>query len=250
MGNCDIFIKTYYKDFVWLEWCLKSIKKFASGFRKIIIVSDAGMTIPASFSDIIPFTIFYVPLPNKRPSYVEHGVGYLWQQYIKLSWYNYSDADEVLILDSDEMLTVPTTPDSFKTGGKYNWFYRDWDLSCSGICWKDSTEMMLESVSPYDAMIITGFILQKETTIALKNRMCSLQEVNDIWDIVTKRNIRTFSEFNIFGNFVFLFGRKEYNCIINEDLSNTINWTIKKDWSWGGITVDNITERQSILDSV
>lgn len=37
-----IFIKTYPGDFVWLEFCIKSIQKFITGYRKIIIVTDSG----------------------------------------------------------------------------------------------------------------------------------------------------------------------------------------------------------------
>lgn len=33
----DIFIKTYHKDFDYLYYCLSSNKKFAKGFRKIVI---------------------------------------------------------------------------------------------------------------------------------------------------------------------------------------------------------------------
>src|ERR1051325_2520427 len=36
---CDIFIKTYPQDYVWLKFCLQSINKYASGFRKIWIIS-------------------------------------------------------------------------------------------------------------------------------------------------------------------------------------------------------------------
>ena len=52
--NVDIFIKTYHKDFIWLEYCIKSIKKFCKGFRDVVIVSDDdGNLIPENITKII-----------------------------------------------------------------------------------------------------------------------------------------------------------------------------------------------------
>jgi hypothetical protein len=36
----SIFIKTYPKDHVWLQYLLPSIEKYAEGFKEVIIVSD------------------------------------------------------------------------------------------------------------------------------------------------------------------------------------------------------------------
>ena len=249
MTVTDIFIKTYHKDFMWLEYCLKSIKKYASDFRNVVVVSDnVQHRIPSNLLNIVPITVFYVNLPTNAPTFIEHGLGYLWQQYIKMTWYNYSDADEVLVLDSDEMLTEFTTPNSFKTDGKYHWLYRSWEEAGNGICWKDSTEFLLNKKSNYEAMVITGFILQKETLIALKNHICSIHRTNDIWDILVNYNMKTCSEFNLIGNFIHSFGRVEYTKIFSEhERKQVFNNTIKKDWSWGGITDTIRKEKEEIL---
>ena len=247
----DIFIKTYYKDFIWLEYCLKSILKFARGFRNVVIVSDYNPNneIPKELLNIIPCNVFYTPLPKKFPQLVEHGLGYLWQQYIKLTWYNYSDADEVLVLDSDEMLSKITTPNDFKTNDKYHWFFRSWNEAGNGICWKKSTDFILKRDTPYDAMCLTGFILQRETTIAFKNHVLTIHDVNDLWDLFVKYNMSTASEFNLFGNFIYLYGRIEYEIIIieNNNVENYFNNTIKKEWSWGGLTENIKQEKEKIL---
>ncbi len=249
MSITDIFIKTYHRDFVWLEYCLKSIKKYARGFRDIVIVSDnTGHIIPSNITDVLPVKIYYVNLPSKAPTYVEHGLGYLWQQFVKLSWYKYSDAHQVLVLDSDEMLTKSLSPDSFKTNGKFNWFYRDWEKAGNGICWRQSTEFLLNKETIYDAMVLTGFVLQKETTIALKNHLCSLHNCDELWDIIIKYNLKTCSEFNLFGNFIHLYGRTEYNLVINGDITKYMDNKINKEWSWGGISNDIINKSNDILN--
>jgi hypothetical protein len=249
MSGVDIFIKTYHKDFVWLEWCLKSIKKYATGFRNIIIVSDNDThKIPDSFLEIIPLKVVYVDLPRTRPTYVEHGLGYLWQQYIKLTWYDYTDAEEVLILDSDEMLTVPTSPEHFKTDSKYHWFFRHWNEMGDARCWRESTENLLGVETEFSGMCITGFILQKQTSLALKNHLCSKNNVDSIWEIFVKNNMKTASEFNIYGCFIKYFDRQEYTQLLIDHKIKYINNTIKKDWSWGGLTNKQILDREKILE--
>lgn len=244
----DIFIKTYHKDFVWLPYCLKSIHKFSSGFRNIVIVADNdGHKIPDEYL-IDNCKVYYVDLPVKRPSNVEHGLGYLWQQSIKLTWYNYSDADAVLIMDSDEMFTVPITPDSFKKDGKFKWNFRDWSKAGTGICWRPSTDFILGINTQYDAMGITGFILQKETSIALKNYICSLHSTDSIWDTFVKYNMPTASEFNVFGSFILHSDSLEYTKVFDYNRENCINYTILKSWSWGGLSAAEKQKREAILE--
>lgn len=242
----DIFIKTYHKDFIWLEWCLKSIKKFASGFRDIVVVSETGHDLPDHIKNIIPIKVFYVDFPEQMPTDVEHGLGYLWQQNIKLTWYDYTDANEVLVLDSDEMLTQPTTPGSFKTDDKPNWYYSSWDKMGSGACWKASTDFILKTNTEYSGMCITGFILKRSTTISLKNHLCTLHDVASIWDIFVKYNMPTASEYNIIGCYIWLFSN-EYNKVAGYDASKVFNNTIKKEWSWGGLNSEKIKECEEVL---
>ena len=246
----DIFIKTYYKDFIWLRYCLLSIKKFASGFSKVVIVCDKDddHPIPDDIYNILPINVFYVNLPIAQPTHINHGLGYLWQQYIKLTWYNYSNADEVLILDSDEMLTTITYPINFKINNKYNWFLKDWKFMGDGKCWKGSTDKLMINDTKYSGMCITGFILQKETSIALKNFLCSSHNTNDIWDIFIKYNMPTCSEYNIFGNFIYLHDRSEYNITIMDDSKQYFNHTIQKYWSWGGLNDLIIKQNNDILN--
>lgn len=246
----DIFIKTYHKDYVWLEYCLKSIRKFASGFRNIVIVGDHGdIPIPPQYYEGLPVKIVYSAKPARAPTYVEHGLGYLWQQYIKLSWHTLTDADAVLVLDSDWMLTAPTTPTDFMVDGKFAWVFRRWENAGSGICWKKPTEFLLKIPSEYEGMGIAGFILQRETTIALKNCICSLHGVQDIWDIVLKYNLSTFSEFNLFGSFIHAFDRKEYTCLYEPDVTKLHNYTLLASWSWGGLKAEDKAGRDTILSS-
>lgn len=244
----DIFIKTYHKDFIWLEYCLASIRKFATGFRKIIIISDDdGHKIPAHFVKDLPVSIYYKKLPTSRPSNSANGIGYMWQQIIKLNWHIYTDADAVLILDSDWMLTTPTKPEDFMIDGKFTWGFRDWENAGRAICWKEPTEFLIKQPVDYEAMCISGFVLLRDTTIAFTNHMCSIHDVKTIWEIILKYNLSTFSEFNLFGTFIEKYDRKEYTKLYNYDLTKLHNITLLTSWSWGGLKEDDKKRRDEIL---
>ena len=42
--KCDIFIRTFDGDCKWLNYCVKSIKKYATGFNNIIITYPENHT--------------------------------------------------------------------------------------------------------------------------------------------------------------------------------------------------------------
>ena len=37
MVSCDIMIRSYWRDFAWLEYCLRSIERYCTGFRAVIV---------------------------------------------------------------------------------------------------------------------------------------------------------------------------------------------------------------------
>jgi hypothetical protein len=242
----DIFIKTYHGDFCWLDGCLKSIKKFCSGFRDVVIVSDDGKLLPPKLLEILPVKVFYVPITDKFPENMAVGVGYAWQQNIKLEWYKYTDADMVIVVDSDEMFTSQVTPEHFMTNGKLNWWARTWAEVPECKFHKPSTDLILQTDTPYETMIFPVFPLHRQTTIECIQYLCKLHDVSCFWDIILKHNLKHISEYNIFGNYINLLKPPVYN--LRLDLTNAFNYhAIKVDWSWGGLTPENIKEREKIL---
>jgi hypothetical protein len=91
----DIFIRTYFRDFRWLELCLLSIAKHVEGFRRIIVAMPASSlarlregVIPASAGAVI------VTCP-------EYENDYLGQQVDKLNGDLFTDASFIAHVDSD-----------------------------------------------------------------------------------------------------------------------------------------------------
>ena len=249
----DIFIKTYHKDYEWLEYLIKSIKKFASGFRNVIIVSDNdGHTIPDHIKEIMPLTIFYTDIPTDTSNLDFLGnknIGYTYQQHIKLSWMNYTDADAILLLDSDEMLTEKTTPEHFKNNGKYNWYYSEWDENLDDIVWRAAVDKIFQIKSKYNSMRITGFIFTKNTTNKLYNFIKEKHNVNNFWELIIKEQLASFSEYNIYGTFIRTIDDTDYNILSIDNDLKVHNHTIIKSWSYGEFTQENKDKRNSILNS-
>lgn len=237
----SIFIKTYPKDHAWLQYLLPSIEKYAEGFKDVVIVSDAGTVIPPEYlSSIkkIPVHTHYIPVPNQTKEYPQFdkmtGLGYLWQQYIKLSWHNICDADSALLLDSDEMLCKLTTPEQFKHDGKWVWTYRPWNDAGDAICWKQSTDQILRQRTPYEAMLVSGFVLTRPATINLLSYIYQQHSISNLWELVIKKKMNTFSEYNIYGSFIHMVNDPAYYYNIRKDIP--LHDCIIKNWSWGSIT--------------
>jgi hypothetical protein len=238
----SIFIKTYPNDHAWLQYLLPSIEKYAEGFRDVVIVSDAGSIIPPEYLSSIkkfPVHTHYIPVPKQTNQYPQFskstGLGYLWQQYIKLSWHNICDADSALMLDSDEMLCKPITPDYFKHNGKWVWTYRLWKDAEGAICWKQSTDQILGQRTPYEAMCDAGFVLTRTATTNLLNYIYQKQSISNLWELVVKKKMNTFSEYNLYGSFIYNANHPDYYYnICKKDVP--LRDCIIKHWSWGGIT--------------
>ena len=237
----SIFIKTYPKDHVWLQYLLPSIEKYAEGFKDVVIVSDAGSVIPSEYLSSIkkfPVHTHYIPIPNQTKEYPQFdkmtGLGYLWQQYIKLSWHNICDADSALLLDSDEMLCKPLTPDQFKHDGKWVWTYRLWKDAGDAKCWKQSTDQILGHNTPYEAMLVSGFVLTRTATINLINCIYQKHSISNLWELVVKKKMNKFSEYNIYGSFIHSVNHPDYYYNIQKNIP--LHDCIIKNWSWGGIT--------------
>lgn len=246
MTCTDIFIKTYHKDFMWLSYCLRSIKKFASGFRDVVVVSDNdGHKIPQEILDIMPVKLIYHNVPTKWPPKMRQPPGYVWQQVVKLNWTEFTDADSILILDSDLMFTDYVTPELFKDkDGKWFWNYRSWELADQAICWKTPTEELLGFEPQYEGMLCVPFVFERTETLKFIEYIKSRHGANDVFDVLFKYNMMLISEFNAYGAFILKFDSTAYCPLINQARPPLVRIT----WSYGGLSEKEIQEREIILN--
>ena len=248
MPGIDIIIPTYHADFVWAEYALKSIKKFASGFRNVIIVSDNdGNIIPTSLTDVYPCKVIYKDVPTHWPTRLRHRPGYLWQQVLKLNWMEYTDADAVMILDSDEMICSPITPFTFRDSyGRWEWSYRSWENAGTADMWKKPTEDILKFTVKYEAMVCAPFILERKTTCNFIEYLKRIHNATSLWDVFFKYDMTLFSEYNAYGSYVEKFdGDTVYYKIIERNVPAVVI----KSWSYGGLSSEDKKRRDDILAS-
>jgi hypothetical protein len=127
VGRCEIFIVSYWKDFPWLELCLRSIAKYCKGFAGVTVANperDAEKLIEIAQ----PFIAQNPWLKVKHYDEVE-GKGMV--QHMEIM----ARADEfvphgteyVLHHDSDGIFNVPTTPEDFFRNDKPVYLYRTWE---------------------------------------------------------------------------------------------------------------------------
>jgi hypothetical protein len=247
MPGIDILIPTYHADFVWLDFCLRSVKKFTSGFRNVIIVSDNdGHKIPQSILNIMPVTVIYKDVPTKWPAKLNHRPGYLWQQILKLSWMDYTDADAVLILDSDEMLVCNVTPSTFRDyRGRWRWAYRNWENAGSANMWKLPTQEILQFEPQYEAMCFAPFIFERKITDEFIEYLKQIHGATDLFDVFFKYDMTLFSEYNAYGSYILKFDNDVYYSLVNEYKGH--NNVITKSWSYGGVSNEEKEKREKIL---
>jgi hypothetical protein len=145
MTLTEILIASYSKDIPYLEWCLKSIDKFATGF--------SGTTLIVAHDEIGLFKKFQ----NKATVVTYHRVAdqNKWQiqaQAQKCMADVYcAGADFVLHTDSDCIFTEPVTPDDYIIEGKPVMLIENYDR-LNGNPWKKVTEDVLRFPVKYETM--------------------------------------------------------------------------------------------------
>lgn len=155
-GKCEIFIVSYWKDFPWLEYCLRSIKKFSRGF--------AGVTVAFPWKDKeeIAGIILEFPWVKPRPYDEVEGKGMVQHMEIMARADEFVPAgtDYVLHHDSDGIFNVPTTPEDFFRNDKPVYLYRTWDsLTEKGVVsdcaqWREPTDKQLGFASEIYGMCV------------------------------------------------------------------------------------------------
>jgi FkbM family methyltransferase len=244
--NYDIFIRTYPGDYQWLEYCLQSIGKFVTGFRKIWIVS------PADIPDMGPRSKSWLN-PRRWGEYVEWKVmndetedGYLAQQITKL----YADvltdyqADFILHVDSDVIFTRPTTPLDFFTGDKMTWYYTPYQLIQTP--WEPIIEKFMGFTQPYEFMRRLPMMIPRWLYPKMRE-FCHAQHGRIISEYIRTQPLREFSEFNALGAYAYFNHPDQFAWVNTSTLAQMPPPFAKQFHSWGGLTDAIKDEIEKIL---
>jgi len=230
---CDIFIKTYPQDYVWLKFCLQSINKYASGFRKIWIISPEDVPMIGQLG--YEWKVMNEECPD----------GYLAQQIHKL----YADvitdyqADYILHIDSDTLFTRPVTPQSFFRNDKLIWYYTPYKEVETP--WQPITEKFMGDKVENEFMRRLPIMMPRWIYSNLRT-FCSDTHGQILSDYIRQQPSRAFSEFNALGAFAWKFHHDHFAWV------NTLEGKMpeplaRQFFSWDGITDPVKEEIENIL---
>jgi len=229
----DIFYKSYAKDFEWLYYSLRSVKKYITGYNKIVIV------IPEQDKDLLKYELIdelrcEVNLVN------EYGNGYIYQQFIKMTAHKYCESKFILYSDSDLVYTTKIDLNKLIDNEKPEILYTDYSKVGDAICWKEVTEKFIGREIKYEFMRKMPLVYHRSTII-------KINENYDIEDTIMNKFSDRFSEFNSIGAWIY------YNEADKYKLTNTDKWCYvppicRQFWSWGGQTDKIKIEIERILE--
>lgn len=231
--TCDIFIRSYARDFPWLAYALRSIQKFATGFRQVVIV--------------IPDTDNLDGLTVERVIKVKDTMpGYMQQQSSKMYADAFSDADFFLYVDSDCVFTEPVTPETFMTEGKVNWLHTPWSKVGEDAqrAWGEVMRKCLGEEPTQELMrrhpqLIPRWALQEFRGFVAQKHGVSLEHY------IKAQPLGAFSEFNTCGFYLWLHHHEKVNWINTEEfLPPTV---LVQRWSHGGISPEIREEIERVL---
>jgi hypothetical protein len=198
----DIFYKTYHQDKKWLEYSLRSLSKFVTGYRNIVIL--VPINDKRYFESIV--------LPERATiQYVkEYGTGYLYQQLCKIQAHKYTDAEFILFSDSDLIFDHPINLQDFIADGKPEILYTSYDKVGDAICWKEPTETFIKEPQEFEWMRRNALIYHRSTLVNIEKYEPNLEYI-----IMTSQR---FSEYNAIGAYAWKYEREKYNFV------NTDTW--------------------------
>jgi len=226
IGNTtDIVIRTYWRDFPWLELCLRSIEKFASGFRRIIVA------VP---QESAPYLARYPAISSQATIALtdNYSDDYLGQQVTKLHADILTDADFITHVDSDVILTDALDVRSLFCAGRPIVVTRPFASADRHWPWGRPTSTFLGWAVSCDFMCRPPFTFPRWLYPHVRSFSRATHGV-ELADYVKRCPPRGFSEFNVLGALAFA------------DFPGAFEW-IEQDadgrdpfcrwyWSWEGL---------------
>lgn len=144
--TADIFIKTFAGDVEWLKQCIKHLRHYALGFRRLVIVAPPEIERAVRDAGTRPEDLLLL--------YAEGEDGYFFQQQMKLHALNLTDSEYICFVDSDCLAKRHFRPEDFLVNGKPHFLYTPYsNLEGSGADrWKAGTEAVIGQPVEYEFM--------------------------------------------------------------------------------------------------
>jgi hypothetical protein len=155
MIDAALFIRTFRGDRDWIRYSLRSLRKFATGFREIVLVMPREDLIHFSSHDVEGARVEFCENDQCR--------GYIAQQITKIYADEYTKAEHIVFTDSDTIATGLVTPQMFFHEGRPIQLYREWENVGQAVCWKEPTKAALGIYPEYEHMACLPLVYHRST---------------------------------------------------------------------------------------
>jgi hypothetical protein len=246
--TCSIFIKSFPKDFGWLNYCLKSIHRFATGFDEIVVVIPEGSDLSLTQERVVKVQ---EPGPSAS-SFVEHGAGYAFQQVVKMNADKYCQSDFILHMDSDTIFTHPVTPKDLMVLNGFNenplWLMTPFSEilpTDKNLAAHVESMRAFSGIDPeFEYMRRAGQIIPRWAYGCFRE-YCISRHGKTFEEYAMAQGFRGVSEFNFMGQFLH---REFHNFIHFHDTRFGIPESfVNQAWSWGGLDAKKSQELEAAL---
>lgn len=168
--RADIVIASYRKDLRWLEFNLQFlVKNWKEPESRIIIRVDRDCeeTIEGWKGEWTLDPRLYMHYVDPWPD------GYHFQMYLKMTADQYTDADLIILVDSDVMLMSPATLDDLMEDGKPVVYYLDW-VAAEAVAeqkWRSGTSRIMGMDLDRDYMVSVPCTFWHSTFASTRDRI-------------------------------------------------------------------------------
>lgn len=184
--DTSILIRTYARDGKWLRYCLRGLRKFARGFREIVVVS------PDNIEGVDFAGARFMNCPALAPA------DYIGQQITKTNADKYCHGDYILHMDSDCIAQNEFAADDFTRDGQPYLLFRKWADVGDAQCWREPTKQAIGAEPCFEFMAAMPIIYHRSTHELFRAHVAALHgKPCDDYIAAQER----FSEFNALGNY-------------------------------------------------
>lgn len=227
----SIFYKSYQKDFEFLKYSLRSVIRFTTGFKEIVVVSDAAEPKP--------------PVGSVEKHYFIHEkeAKYCHQQVLKLNADSFTDSDVIVFGDSDTLFTSQIQPEDLMENGKPIWLYEPYQgMTNPDVLARQKVvgEFLGESVQ-FEFMRRHPFIITRELLVDLR-RFCWRKHGVSLDDYMMSHQ-DSLSEFNLAGCWLYAHRHSDVAWKSPQD----VPVFVRQFWSHSGINDSTRAEMEAIL---
>ncbi len=224
--TCDIFIRSYWRDFPWLEYCIKAIERYCHDFNEVVVV------IPENSR---PWLSRHPGILGNSRLEIDRNYSddYLGQQVTKLHADTFSQADLICHIDSDCIISRPIQPEDIAPGGIPRVYTRPIAALPRHWPWTQPTQEFLECNVSHDFLQYPPFTFPKWLYPLLRT-WTSETKGTSLEDWIMSRPARGFSEFNALAAYAYIHYRDKFIWTRATDMGEA-EQCCKWFWSWGGL---------------